>query len=87
MQELARLMDCNENGLIDFFGKKYILKLFPEFTAVSLEFDLYSKNDNLHAMFSFLSDNKTTIKKDALFKLMTEDFNLNSKWNNIATIA
>ena len=38
-------------------------------------------------MFSFLSDNKPTIKKDALFKLMTEDFNLNSKWNNIATIA
>ena len=37
-------------------------------------------------MFSFLSYNKNTITKDALFKLMTEDYNLNSKWNNIAIL-
>jgi hypothetical protein len=69
MVELLRLMDSNENGLLDYFGKMIVYKLL-EFTAVSLEYDLYAKNENMHAMFSFIGDNKPTIKKDALFKLM-----------------
>jgi hypothetical protein len=80
-------MDSNENGLIDYFGNFTYFIILGEFTAVSLEYDLYAKTDNLYVMFSFLSDNKPSIDKDALFKLMQEDFHLNRKWNEIAIIA
>jgi hypothetical protein len=70
--------------LITMVKKNYYIE---EFVASSLEYDVYSKVENMHIMFSFLSDYKTTIKKEAIYKLMTEDFNLNSKWSTIYTLA
>lgn len=54
--------------------------------AVSLEYDIYTKIDNMHIMFSFLSDYKQVIKKEAIYKLLNEDYNLNTKWSTIYTL-
>lgn len=51
-----------------------------------MEYDVYSKTENLHIMFSFLSDQKQVLKKEALYKLLNEDYNLNTKWSTIYTL-
>jgi hypothetical protein len=54
--------------------------------AAALEYDVYSKVENLHIMFSFLSDQKQVLKKETLYKLLNDDFNLNTKWSTIYTL-
>jgi hypothetical protein len=55
--ELLKVMDANDNGLLDYFGNLNIF-LNIEFLAVAVEFDEYSKIENLKNLFNFLSGNK-----------------------------